>query len=792
MKKKVLLCLFVFLIPILSQAKDFGRIRGQVRKAAEPIAGVDVVLEELSLSRITDSNGVYFFDRIPPGKYTLTFTQGENSVTKEDVTVTTKATAVYDVDVEWEVQLAHRITVFGASRQTERIVDAPAAVSVIEEAQIEREVAHGQLPKILETTSGVDSTQSGLYDFNFNTRGFNSSLNRRVLTLVDSVDMSAIFLGAQIWPLASSFLPDMASMEMIRGPGSALYGANAYNGVFNISSKYPRYSQGGLMRLSFGELGSGRLDLRYAGSLGKDWYFTVLGGYMGSRDFTQSRNESVEYEDIPIEVIPLPSNNLKTMHAKIRVDKHFESGSVLTLETWAVDHEGLTFVSGAGRMQSKGLSLPLARVNFKSSHWNILVYGYKMDWEGVSLSSGGQLFNDMYRFHGEVQGFTDFAKGKGRIVGGFSLRKEGADTADKQGVQTLTSKDRDEHMEAVFGQLDYKLTDKLKIVLAGRLDISTLHDTLLSPKASLVYSFNPGHSLRLTFNQAFQTPNYSEFFLRLPVAESVETLAAIEAGLSAFFGMDLGLGFESVPVLALGNENLKVEEVTSYEIGYSNIFGRKLIFNINYYRSQLKNFVTDLLPLVNPAYGPYAPPASLPAPISGAILATLEANLPPSYFAIMSNSLDDGSAIFAARSYTNAGKASAQGIELDLKYFLNKHWNIDFNYTWFDFTIKEELIPGSILANTPEHRVNFGVVYISDWLDVSMRYRWVDAFPWAAGLFAGDVKSYNLADLTANVYFGEGFSLGLNISNLLDNKHYQSFGGDILSRHAVATFSYRW
>jgi outer membrane receptor protein involved in Fe transport len=73
-----------------------------------------------------------------------------------------------------------------------------------------------------------------------------------------------------------------------------------------------------------------------------------------------------------------------------------------------------------------------------------------------------------------------------------------------------------------------------------------------------------------------------------------------------------------------------------------------------------------------------------------------------------------------------------------------------------------------------------------------MRYRWVDAFPWAAGLFAGDVKSYNLADLTANVYFGEGFSLGLNISNLLDNKHYQSFGGDILSRHAVATFSYRW
>jgi outer membrane receptor protein involved in Fe transport len=256
--------------------------------------------------------------------------------------------------------------------------------------------------------------------------------------------------------------------------------------------------------------------------------------------------------------------------------------------------------------------------------------------------------------------------------------------------------------------------------------------------------------------------------------------------------MDLGLGFDNVPVLALGNENLKVEEITSYEIGYSNIFGEKLIFNINYYRSQLKNFVTDLLALVNPAYGPYAPPDSLPAPIPDIILATLQASLPPSYFAIMSNSLDDGSAIFAARSYTNAGKAKAQGIELNLKYFLNEHWNIDCNYTWFDFTIEEELIADRILANTPEHRVNFGVVYISDWLDVSMQYRWIDAFPWAAGIFEGDVKSYNLAALTANVYFGDGFSLGINISNLLNNKHHQSFGGDILSRHAVATFSYRW
>jgi hypothetical protein len=81
MKKRVLLCLFVLLVPIFSQAKDTGRIQGQVMKAGKPVGGVDVILMELSLSTITDKYGVYLFTRIPSGKYTLVFTQGDNVVT---------------------------------------------------------------------------------------------------------------------------------------------------------------------------------------------------------------------------------------------------------------------------------------------------------------------------------------------------------------------------------------------------------------------------------------------------------------------------------------------------------------------------------------------------------------------------------------------------------------------------------------------------------------------------------------------------------------------------------------
>ena len=71
------------------------------------------------------------------------------------------------------------------------------------EEQIEAAAPSGQAPRIIESAPGVDFTQSGLYDFNFNARGFNSSLNRRILTLVDGRDPSVPFLGAQEWAALS-------------------------------------------------------------------------------------------------------------------------------------------------------------------------------------------------------------------------------------------------------------------------------------------------------------------------------------------------------------------------------------------------------------------------------------------------------------------------------------------------------------------------------------------------------------------------------------------------------------
>ena len=134
MRRKIGTAFFmmVLLSPLLSQAKDLGHIRGQVKKDGEPLSGVAVILERLALTKITDNNGVYLFTRVPPGEYTVTFAQGENTSYREGVSVTAGDTTVCDMDVDWRISIAETITVFGVSRQRERVVDAPAAVTVID------------------------------------------------------------------------------------------------------------------------------------------------------------------------------------------------------------------------------------------------------------------------------------------------------------------------------------------------------------------------------------------------------------------------------------------------------------------------------------------------------------------------------------------------------------------------------------------------------------------------------------------------------------------------------------
>ncbi|MCP3964570.1 MAG: TonB-dependent receptor [bacterium] len=790
----------------LGQA-DSGRIEGKVVTSdGIGVGGVSVVLEGTSVSQTTDATGQYAFTGVPAGSLSITFSLGDSSAVESGVEVTAGATTAHDVTVDWQLGFAETITVHSASRRTERIVEAPAAVTIVTAEEIERHASTGQLPKLLEFTPGVEVTQNGVYYYNFNTRGFNSSLNRRVLVLIDGRDPSTPSLGTQEWSAIPFPLDELETVELVRGPGSALYGADAFNGVLNMTTKSPRTSQGGQLRFTGGELATMKLDLRHAAELGGGWYYKILGGYAEHHDFTRARTTSVEYsvpctaagevDCLPPEVVSPIFDRNKILFGTVRFDKALGNGNVLTLEGGTARIEGMTPLTPVGRMHLVDGDRPWLRINLNSLHWNVLANHTLRDIDHVALATDVPNSLDASRTGLEAQGNTDFADGRGFLVGGMSLMEKRVDSADRQGIQTLLFESKDDPFYGVFGQVEYGFTDRLRGVLAARWDDSPLYDAQFSPRASVVYALSSRQSLRLSYSEAFQVPNHLELFVAIDVAEPVplQFLEPICTAGGSACGFDRG-----VRVMAVGNEDLDPERITSVELGYSGLLGKNFYLTLDLYDHEIVDFITDLIGFVNPTIGgpiqdnfpPYMPPDDLADAQAGALLALLETILPPPLFAILSNA-PNGDPIFTAFSAANFGEVRTEGLEIGLSGRLGERWTVDFNYSYSDFDVRQQLNEDPVLPNTSANKFGIGLSYVGARLDTALKYRYTEGFDWNSGLFTGPVPSYDIVDLTANYRITPRVRVGLDVSNLLNNRHYELFGGDLLDRRALAHVSFSW
>jgi hypothetical protein len=248
-----------------------GRIEGRLVDAdGKGVSGATVVLKEAETTTFTGLEGQFSFSRLQPGPYTITIVLGENPSLIRELVVSSGTVAVIEETVTWQRGFADSLVVRGASRQTERLMDAPSADTLIVSPEIELKAPQGQLAKLLEFTPGAQLTQGGMWDFNMGTRGFNRTLSRRVAVLLDGRDLSLPFFGYQGWAAFSFPLDDLASVELVRGPSAALYGANAVGGVISLTSKEPRFSRGGMLRVALG--GGRHRQFRWA-----------MGGRVGQR-----------------------------------------------------------------------------------------------------------------------------------------------------------------------------------------------------------------------------------------------------------------------------------------------------------------------------------------------------------------------------------------------------------------------------------------------------------------------------------------------------------------------------
>lgn len=756
--------MFLFLSSFSALAQTTGTIRGRVtdKRTGDPLPFVNVVVKGTTTGAATNAEGMYQIGNLAPGTYTLVARLVGHEVQEvSGVVVTAGATTTRDIVLaELAVQISE-MTVYGASRRAERITEAPAAISTLAPKEIQLYSATGQLPRLLEMQPGVDIVQSGIQDFNINTRGFNSSLNRRLLVLLDGRDLAIAFLGAQEWNGLPVPLEDIGRLELVRGPGSALYGPNAFNGVINITTPAPKEALGTKVSYSAGELALQRADVRHAGLLGDHISYKANAGRVQSSTWTRNRAHAgpYEYPGLSREARALDPDDVVSTYFNGRVDYEFDENTI-TAEGGFSEVQNEVFLTGIGRVQVTKAHKPWGRLNFSNPNLNVMVWaqGRKSIEPQYSLLSGAPLDERSGIVNGEIQYNFNLLDDAMRVVLGVSHRYYHVNTRG-----TLMAEKQDDNTSGAFGQVEYSPIEWIKFVAAARWDRSTLHESQWSPKGAIVWTPHPDHSLRATYNQAFQVPNYSEFFLRVG-AGTVPTTAYVDPRNPG----------QPVPILARGNPNLKVEKITGYEVGYKGIFfDKKLFVTVDGYFNQAKDFITDLLQGVNPLY-PYNPPAGLAE--------VLRRSLP-------GLTIVDGKPAVVI-SYTNAGKVDETGVEVGFNYYINDEVSINGNWTWYDFKVKEQQAGDILLPNAPKHKFAAGFMWTRpDGIDLSLSARNVQPFTWAAGVFSGPIRAYTIVNGSVAYRLSSNYRLALTVTNMFDNRVYQIFGGSIIGRQVIGTIT---
>ena len=169
--------------------------------------------------------------------------------------------------------------VTSVAKQPEPLGQAPAAIQVVTGDEIRRSGA-SSIPEALRLADNLDVAQLSSSQWDISARGFNTSgFSDKLLVLMDGRSLYTPLLAGVIWNMQDYLLEDIDRIEVISGPGGTLWGANAVNGVINITTKNARDTQGLYVEAGGGSWLQDFAGFRYGGTLATNVYFRVYGKY---------------------------------------------------------------------------------------------------------------------------------------------------------------------------------------------------------------------------------------------------------------------------------------------------------------------------------------------------------------------------------------------------------------------------------------------------------------------------------------------------------------------------------
>jgi len=402
-----------------------------------------------------------------------------------------------------------------ASRKPEKVLEAPAAVSTLDGSAVRDKVA-STVTDHLKAMPVVDVVTSGLTQSNVVVRGFNNIFSGSLLSLVDNRIARVPSLRSNTYSLLPTSNLDIERIEVVSGPGSALYGPNSANGVMHILTKSPFGSEGTTVTLGSGERSVLTGALRHAGSFDDRIGYKISGQYYRGNDWESEDSAEETYLKSSGKTRDFNVDRL-TGEARLDFKVTDELKAILSSGFSSINQIELTGI-GAGQGKGWTYSYAQGRLNYRDLFAQVFINQSDAG-DTFLLRTGNPIVDKSKLFVGQVQHGLSVGNDQ-RFTYGLDLLLTRPDT---EGTITGINEDDDNINElGVYLQSETNLPANLKFLAAARMDQhSHLDDLVFSPRAALVYTPAINHNLRATYNRAFSTPTSNTIFLDLMVQEDL-------------------------------------------------------------------------------------------------------------------------------------------------------------------------------------------------------------------------------------------------------------------------------
>ncbi len=655
-------------------------------------------------------------------------------------------------------------TVVTASKGAESPLDAASSTSIVTQQDI-RLSGITKIPELLRRLAGVDIMEVTGADTEVSLRGFNQRLSSRVLVLIDGRSVFTDFIGSTIWQLLPIGVEDIDRIEVVRGPGSALYGADAFNGVINIITRTAGEGGSGIAG------GFGDHDLVH----GSTWATGREGGF--------SWRASAGYDSLPRWSRDVPdgrqdlhltstdqSSSARTERLAVKATQVLGRGVVVGLDGGLVN--GTDEELGIGPLNDiafTGSQVSHVMATLDSDHlearvfWNRTraTFGLNAAPIGQSLLPGAA---DENVIDGELQY-------KGTIDLGSHVKDDlriGVEYRYKEVDWTYLDRTRFENHESIFVHDELKLGGAVALVGDYRADyVPYLSQLVSSPRGAILYHPSKTSTVRASVGTAFRTPTFLESYLSLPLQ-----LPAAGASL-------LSQSVRSDDP----NFRVQAEKNFSTELGYLLQGGDRFTFDTSLFYDKVSNLIelaaNRPVTLGTEANAPYDP----------------QTGTYPLFYGGFDNQCQTYD-LYGAELGVRANPV--EGVDLYANYTLNAVHQDDSGCSALQ---KTNIVEDS---RTSAHKFNVGAQARTRLgLDGEIDFHYVSPQTW--GEQVENVSSQRIEEeafhlgaytlLNARVgyrFFHDKAEVGVVGFNLIGDEHREHPFGQVLGRRVMGTLSYRF